>query len=200
VGDYILSFRFRCIELHFAPPFTDPDGRLASKHETYLHRVHLNYPEVTFAGVSLSEPQSNPESPGNSLIVYILVYQTIIGFFYFRVTIYNPDYIPSGPRARMDIDLVGVYELGKLRAGTGQESGPSLAIGAWLGLEGKRGIWIERSLKRLKGSVVAVTFDQSSSTGVPVESGDDLQELCEIAPRIESTGIFTIESQNPNGE
>jgi hypothetical protein len=201
VGDHILSFKSRWIELHYAPPFSDPDGQVTPQHGTRFHRVHLNYPEVAFRGASLSEPQSNPESLGNSLIVYILAHQMVVGFFYFRITIYNPDYVPSGPRARMDIDLIGVYELNKPRMGIGQESGPRLAFGAWLGPEGKRGIWIERSSNQLKRSIVAVSFDQSGSAGVPVESGDDLQELCEIAPRIESIGdVFIADSWNTNGE
>jgi len=152
---------------------------------------------VVFTGASLSEPQPNPESPENSLIVYILAYQTVVGFFYFRVTIYNPDYIPSGPRATVGIDLIGVYELGKPRVGS-----PRLVqLGAWLGQEGKRGIWIERSPNQLKRFVVAASFDQSGLAGVPMESGDDLRELRKIAPRIERTSdVFIIKSQSPNGE
>lgn len=199
MGDYILSFKSRWIELFYVPPFPDADGRPTSGHLPDPHRFLLKYPEVVFTGASLSEPQPNPESPDNSLIVYILAYQTVVGFFYFRATIYNSVYKPSGPTATVGIDLVGVYELGKPRTIGG---GPRLVqLGAWLGQEGKRGIWIERSPNELKRFVVAASFDQSGPAGVPVESGDDLRQLREIAPRIELTNdVFIIKSMSPNGE
>lgn len=93
----------------------------------------------------------------------------------------------------MDIDLVGVCKLGKPRVGMG-EGGVRLSLGAWLGPEGKRAVWIERSLIGHKKLIVAVSFDRHTPAGVPVGSGDNLQGLCEIAPRIESSDIFTVES------
>ena len=54
-------------------------------------------------------------------------------------------------------------------------------------------------IRKLMNFVVAVSFDQHYPGGVPVVSGDGLQELCEIAPRIELTGgIFVVESRDPN--
>ena len=201
VGDYILCFTPRWIGLFYVPPFSGVDEGLVSEHECTSQIFLLKYQELVFQGASLSEPQPNPESPDSSRIIYILAYHTTVGFFYFRVTIYDPDYTPSGPRARMDVDLVGVYELDKPQEGVRGMSGPRLVLGAWLGPEGKRGIWIERPLNEVKRFVVAVSFDRSCSAVVPVELGDDLQELCEIAPQIESTAdIFVVESWNPNGE
>ena len=90
----------------------------------------------------------------------------------------------------MDVDLLGVYRIGRY-----------LALGAWLGPEGKRGIWIRREPNELTRVVVAVSSGQSCPGAVPVESGDDLQELYELAPRIESTGIvFIIDTQDPRGK
>ena len=101
----------------------------------------------------------------------------------------------------MEIDLIGVLGLGEPRVGIKEKRGPRLALDAALGPEGKRGIWVERSLGGPKRFVVAVSFDQNPSTSVPVESGDNLQELCEIAPHIESMeDVFIVESWNPNGE
>ena len=201
VGDYILSFKSRWIELLYVPPFPGADRRLTSRHGPDHHCLRLNYPEVAFAGASLSEPQPNPESPDDSRIVYVLARQLAGGLFYFRVTIHNPDYAPSGPKAGMDLDLLGVYKLNKNRVGIRGKTDPRLVLGAWLGSEGKRGIWTERSSHELNRSVVAASFNQSPSAGVPVESGDDLQELCELAPRIESTGsVFIVDSWNPDGE
>ena len=185
MGDYLLSFRSRRIELLYVPPFPDADEQLVYEHDPTSHPFHLRYKGVVFQGASLSEPQPNPESPDDSRIIYILAHETTVGFFYFRVTVYNPDYAPSEPRARMDVDLVGVYELDKLQAGIGGIDGPRIAFGISLGPEGKRGTWIER-LSGLKEFVVAASFDQGSLACVPVGSGDDLQELCQNAPRIES--------------
>ena len=89
VGDYILSFRPRWIELHYVPHILDPDEQHTSERGPDPYHFHLNYPEVALTGASLSEPQPNPESPENSRIIYTLAHQTTIGFFYFRVTIYN---------------------------------------------------------------------------------------------------------------
>jgi len=201
VGDYILSFRSRWIELLYVPRFLDADEQPASERGPDPYLFGLNYPEVALTGASLSEPQPNPESPDNSRIIYILAHQTTIGFFYFRVTIYNPDYVPSGPRARMEIDLIGVLGLGEPYVGIKAKRGPRLALSAELGPEGKRGIWVERSLGGLKRFIVAVTFDQNPPAGVPVESGDNLQELCEIAPHMESMqDVYIVESWNPNGK
>lgn len=201
VGDYILSFRSRWIDLLYIPPFHDDDERPTSKCGPNPYAFHLNCPEGAFTGASLSEPQPNPESPDNSRIIYILAHQTTVGFFYFRVTINNPDYVPSAPGARTDIDLVGVYGLGEPQVGIKEKRGACLALGAELGPEGKRGVWVERSLGGLRRFVVAVSFNQSSLAGVPVESGDDLQELWKIAPQIESTAdVFIVESWNTNGE
>ena len=199
VGDYILSFKFKGIELYHIPPFPDVDEQLASRYDPSPHRFHLQYSDVVFTGASLSEPQPNPNSLDDSLVIYILAHQTVIGFFYFRVTIYNPNYVPSGPTARMDVDLVGVYVASIPRTGVREGRKLSLALAARLGPEGKRGIWIERSPNKLKRYVVAVTFDQR--VGVPVEPGDDLRELCEIAPQIESMcDVFVMESWDPSGE
>ncbi|KAF9649209.1 hypothetical protein BDM02DRAFT_1948733 [Thelephora ganbajun] len=201
VGDYILSFRSTCIELLSVPPFPDTDGQITYETNPASYRFHLNYPDLAFTGASLSEPQQNPESPEDSRIVYILAHQTTIGFFYFRVTIYNPDYVPSGPRARMDVDLLGVYELRRPRVRHREEVGTRLVLGGRLGPEGKRGLWTERSLSKLKRFVVAASFDQSCSEAVAVESGDDLRELCEIAPRIESTSdVFVVDSWSPDDD
>lgn len=204
VGDYVLIFRSRWIELLPVPLFPDADEQSASESDENgpdLHRFYLKYQDDRFTGASLSEPQPNPESPDDSRVVYVLVQSTMAGFFYFRVTIHNPDYVPSGLRARMDIDLIGACELRKPQVRCREKLGACLALRSWLGPEGKRGIWIERPLSKLMNSVVAVSFDQDCSSAVPVESGDDLQELCEIAPRIESTGvIFTVESWNPHGQ
>jgi len=200
VGDYILSFRPRRIELHHVPRFLDTDEQHTSESGPDPYLFRLNYLGAALTGVSLSEPQPNPETLDSSRIIYVLAYQTTIGFFYFRVTIHNPDYVPSGPGARMEIDLIGVFGLGKPQLG---ERGPRLALDVELGPEGKRGIWIERSFGSggLKRFVVAVSFDQSPPVHLPVESGDNLEELCDIAPHIESMEVvFIIESWNPAGE
>ena len=185
VGDYILSFRTRWIELLYVPPFPNVSELLVAGRDPASRPFHLKCGEIAFQSASLSEPQPNPESLDDSRIIYILAYQAKIGLLYFRITIHNPDYSPSVPRARMDVDLVGVYELDKLQAGIGGIDGPRIAFGISLGPEGKRGTWIER-LSGLKEFVVAASFDQSSLACVPVGSGDDLQELCQNAPRIES--------------
>ena len=189
------------IELLPIPPFTSPDGQPTPENDPSIYRFHLNYPNGRFASASLSEPQPNPESSDDSRIVYALVHEAATGFFYFRVTIYNPEYAPSGPGARMNVDLVGVYEVGKPQMGRGEELGRRLALRSWLGPEGKRGVWIERPLSILMDFVVAVSFDQSSPAAVPVESGDNLRELYKIAPRIASTGeIFIAEAGSIYGE
>ena len=201
VGDYIVSFRSRWMELLYAPPFPDADERLVSKHDHTSHPFHIRCQEVIFQSASLSESQPNPDSVEDSRIIYILAHQTWVGFFYFRVTIYDPDYVPSGRSARMDVDLVGVYELNKPQVGIRGTSGPRMALEPRLGPEGKRGIWIERPLNRRVRFVVAISFDQSCPGHIPMESGDDLQKLCEAAPRIEPTAdVFVVDCWNPNGE
>ena len=189
VGDYLLVFRSRQIELHYVPPFPDGEIKL-TKHDSDFHRLHLNYQDACFTGASISQPQPNPESVNDSRVIYILAYNTADGFFYFRVTIYNPDYTPLGPRARMDVDILGVSMIKRY-----------LALGASLGPEGKRGLWICRSANGLTRFIVAISFDQSCPAAVPVESGDDLRELCELAPRIKSKGrVFIVDTQNPYGK
>lgn len=182
VGDYALSFRVRQIELSRVPLFPDGDTRSASEHNPTTLPFHLKH--LLLSSASLSEPQSNPESLDNSRIIYVLAHQLSVGFFYFRVTIYDPDYTPSGPGASMDVDLIGVYYLIRSSLIT---SVPRL------GPEGKRGFWIELSFKEFERRVVAASFDQTRSAGIPVKSGDDLQELRKITPRIESTAeVFVI--------
>ena len=194
VGDHIVSFRRRWIELLFVPPFPDADGQLVSEHDPTPYPFPPPCREVEFGRASLSEPQPNPKPLDNSRIIYILAQHMTVGFFYFRATIYNPDYVPSGPRARMDVDLIGVYEVDKPQVGMGE---PRHALGSWLGPEGKRGIWIECSLDRCTIFVVAVSFDLGCPAGARAESGDD---RCEITPRITSTDvIFVFESWNPTG-
>ena len=193
MGDYIVSFRPRWTELSYIPPFSDADEQFVSEHDPAPCHFHLHR-KVVFESASLSEPQPNPEPPGDSRIVYVLAHQMTVGIFYFRLTIHNPDYAPSGPRARMDVDLVGVYEVDKPQLG--MVRGQRMAMSSSLGPEGKRGIWIERLLHRSKAFVVAASFDQSRPAGIPVVSGDNLRE---IPPRIESTSVvFVLESRNPN--
>ena len=186
------------MQLLYVPPFPDAGEQLVSAHDHTSHPFHLRYRGFPFDGASLSEPQPNPESLENSRIIYILAREITVGFFYFRVTIYNPDYTPSGPGARMSVDLAGVFKLNEPRVGVRGINGYS--SGLWLGPEGKRGIWMERLKDHSKRFVVAVSFDQSRA-GVTAESGDELQELCEGAPRIESIrDVFVDGSRDHGGE
>ena len=195
VGDYVLCFTSKWVELFYIPPFPDADVHLISELDPTSRPFHLKYQRRSFDGASVSEQQPNPESPDNSRIVYILARQMIVGFFYFRVTIYNPDHAPSGPRARMDVDLIGVYEP-EVR----WMDEPHLVSGSLIGPEGKRCICVESSLGGFRMVVVAVSFDQTGSAGVPVRSGGGLEDLCKILPRIESTGdVFVVESWDGNG-
>jgi len=201
VGDYVLLIRTIWIELHLVPPSTSADGQSTFDNDPSIHRFRLKYSDYRFTGASLSEPQPNPESPSDSRIVYVLAQSTIAGFFYFRVTIYNPECAPSGPGARMKVDLVGVYEAGGPQVRRGEALGLCLALRSWLGPEGKRGVWIERSSSTLTNFVVAVSFDHSCLGVVPVESGEDLRELCKFAPWIRSTcDIFIVKPRNAYGE
>lgn len=183
VGDYLVSFRNKCIELVSIPPFPGARGYIYETDPAF-YRFHLHYPNASFTDCSISEPQPNSESPDDSLIVYVLAPQTV-GCFYFRVTVYNPHYIPFGLRARMDVHLLGVYEL-KQRGSTGA----CLVPAVWLGAQGKRGLWIERplSLRAHMRFIVAASFDQNGQGAVVIQSGENLQELSRTVPRIETTG------------
>ena len=202
MGDYILCFRPKCIQLLSIPPFPNADEQRVSEHHPDPDPFYLTYQGIAFGGASSSGPQPNPESPDNSHIIYILACEPIVGFFYFRVTIYNPDYYgSSGSKAKMNVDLIGVYELEKPLVGVRGTSGPRVALTSWLGPEGKRGVWMEYSKTQPKRFIVAVSFDQNHPAGVPLESGDDLQELCKIAPQIESTGdVYVDGSWDRGGE
>ena len=175
----ILCFGSRWLDLRHLPPLPNAGEQLISECDPTSHPFNIKCGQAPFQIASLSEPQPNPESLDDSHIIYILGYQATAGLSYFRITIYNPDYSHPGPRARMDVDLVGVYKICRPQAGI------RWTFGLSLGPEGKRGIWIERS-SNLKEFVVAASFDQSCSTRVPVESGDNLEELYGNAPRIES--------------
>ena len=200
VGDYALIFRAMWIELRPIPPFVEAKGGPAPENHMDHHSFHLTPPDGHFVGVSSSEPQPNPGSPNDSRIVYVLARSATTSFFYFRVTIYNPEYAPSGPRARMDVDLVGVYESGKPPARQRENIGRCWASKSWLGPEGKRAVWIERPGGKPMNFVVAVSFDTSCPGAVPVGSGDDLGELCKIAPQIESTNDIFILTGDANRE
>ena len=202
MGDYILCFRPLCVQLLSIPPFPEDSERPTSEHDPTSHPFRFTHAWVAFTGASLSEPLPNLEYLDNSRIIYILAYQMTVGFFYLRVTIYNPDCAASAPRARMDVELIGVYQLGEPRVGIRGMSGVArVASGSWLGPEGKRGIWVECSETQRKKFIVAVSFDQSCPGAVPVKSNDDLQELSKTAPRIESTGeVFVDGSWDDEGE
>jgi len=176
VGDYLLVLRESRMELHYVPPFPDAGGQLTLEYDPGFYRFYLSYPDLPFTGASMSEPQLNPGSVNVSRIIYILAHQAVVGFFYFRATIYNPDYVPLGPRTRMDINLLGVYRIGR-----------TLATGALLGPEGKRGIWIEGPPSDPARCAVAVTFDQSCPAAIPVQSGESLEQSMKLLPRIRST-------------
>lgn len=176
VGDYLLVFRESRMELHYVPPFPDAGGQLALKYDPDFYRFYLSYDDLPFTGASMSEPQLNPESVNDSRIIYILVQQAVIGFFYFRATIYNHNHVPLGPKTRMDVDLLWVSRIGR-----------TLAAGALLGPEGKRGIWIEGTSGDPARCVVAVSFDQSCPAAIPVQSGESLEQPLKIAPTIRST-------------
>jgi hypothetical protein len=200
VGDYALIFRAAWIELRLVPPFAEAEGGPAPEDHADHHSLHLVSPDGHFIGVSLSEPQPNPGSPGDSRIVYVLARLATACFFYFRVTIYNPEYASSGPRARMNVDLVGVYEPEKQPARQRENIGRCWASNSRLGPEGKRAVWVERPERKPVDFVVAVSFDQSCPGAIPVESGDDLRELCKIAPRIGSTNDVFVSTGGANRE
>lgn len=193
VGDHIVIFRSKCVELVSIPPSPNANGRTYEQSPTF-HRFHLNYLGAAFRGVGLSKPQPNPESPDDSLIVYALAHQRDIAC-YFRITIYGPNHAPSGPGARMDLSLLGVYEP-RDQVEIVARWAPSTIL---LGPEGKRAVWAERSKAFTK--IIVASFNLSCSEVVALRSGDDLRELCRIAPRIESTGIaFKVKPILPDGK
>ena len=98
VGDYILCFGSKWIDLRYVPPLPKAGEQLISECDPTSRTFHLQHGDVDFDSASLSEPQPNPKSPNNSRIVYILARRPTVGLFYFRITVYNPDYSPSGPR------------------------------------------------------------------------------------------------------
>jgi len=198
VGDYALIFRATWIELRPIPLFTEAKGAPVPENRTDHHSFHLVPPDGHFIGVSLSEPQPNPDSPNDSRIVYVLARSATTCFFYFRVTIYNPEYASSGPRARMNVDLGGVYESGTPPAIQREGIGKCWASKSWLGPEGKRAVWIERPEVEPMDFVVAASFDTSCPEAVPVKPDDDLWELCTIAPRIKSTSDVFISTGDVN--
>ena len=200
VGDYALIFRAKWIELRRIPSFAEAKAGPAPENRTDHNSFHLKPPDGHFIGVSSSEPQPNPDSPDDSRIVYVLARSATTCFFYFRVTIYNPEYAPSGPQARMSVDLAGVYESGTPPARQREDIGRCWASKSWLGPEGKRAVWVERPGGKPMDFVVAVSFDTSCPGAVPVEPGDDLEELCEIAPRIESTSDVFISTGDADRE
>lgn len=132
-------------------------------------------------GVGLSKPQPNLESPDDSLIVYALARQRDIAS-YFLITVYSPNNALSGPRARMDLSLLGVYE----------PQDPMEIEAFWLpstalvSANGTRAVWAERS-RAFTGMAVVASFNLSCSGAVALQSGDDPRELCGTALRIEST-------------
>lgn len=200
VGDYALIFRATWIELRPIPPFAETKGGPAAENRTDHHSFRLTPPDGHFIGASSSEPQPNPDSPGDSRIVYVLARSATTCFFYFRVTIYNLEYASSGPRARMNVDLAGVYESGVPPARQREGIGRCWASKSWLGPEGKRAVWIERPEGKPMDFVVAVSFDTSCPGAIPVGPDDNLRELCEVAPRIESTNDIFISTGNTSRE
>ena len=178
VGDYILAFKSCCVELVSISPFPGEEGQ-AHGTDPAFHRFHLA-PSELFSDASLSEPQPSPDSASNSLIVYALACGTCFGCFYFRITIHDPNYVPSGPRAKVDIDLLGFYRLEEY----------SWLYGTLLGPEGKRGFWIQRAPSSRQEILVTVSFDQSRPETMELQSGDDFEEICEAAPPMEP-GVST---------
>jgi len=178
VGDYILAFKSCCVELVSISPFPGEEGQ-AHGTDPAFHRFHLAHSEL-FSDASLSEPQPSPDSASNSLIVYALACGTCFGCFYFRITIHDPNYVPSGPRAKVDIDLLGFYRLDEY----------SWLYGTLLGPEGKRGFWIQRAPSSRQEILVTVSFDQSRPETMELQSGDDFEEICEAAPPMEP-GVST---------
>ena len=194
VGDHLLIFRTTEIELL---PVPLQNGQPTPQNNSISYRLRLGSLDPWFTGASLSEPLQNPESPDGSRVVYVLARLVATGFFYLRVTIYNLEYTPSGPGARMEVHLLGVYEMGKPGVGRGEDIGPCMVSESWLGPEGKRGVWVESSANKRMNVVVAASFDQDCLAVVPVESGDDLRELSKIASRIESTGdVFIVDGDD----
>ena len=96
----------------------------------------------------------------------------------------------------MEIDLAGVYKMYGPQVGVRMYE-PHAAYSLSLGPEGKRGTWIERP-SNFKEFVAAASFDQSCPGCIPVESGDDLEELYKNAPRIEVSNVFEL-SQDLHG-
>lgn len=197
VGDYILCVTFNWIDLRYVPPLPNAGERVVSECDPTSRPFHLKCGETSFLSASLSEPQPNPKSPDDSRIIYILAHHVVVGVFYFRVTIYNSDYSPSRPRARIDVDLAGVYKMHEPEVGVRRTYGPPMVVWLSLGPEGQRGIWIEQP-SNLKEFVAAASFDQSCPGCIPVESGDDLEELYKNAPRIEMSNVFEL-SQDLHG-
>ena len=194
VGDHLLIFRIIGIELL---PVPLQNGQPTTQNDSISYRLRLDSLDSWFTGASLSEPQQNPESPDGSRVVYVLARSVGAGFFYLRVTIYNLEYTPSGPGARMEVHLLGVCEMGKPGVGRGEDIGPCAVWGSWLGPEGKRGVWVESPENKRMSLVVVASFDQDCLAAVPVESGDDLGELSEIPSRIVSTGdVFIVDGDD----
>lgn len=179
--------RTRSIELHTLPNLKDtlPRNASADAHKFRLSHVkggtvetivsRYRFTEMTFRGVSFSEPQTHSSTDGSVVSVTFLAYDVLRGLFHYEVKAELPKSIsdPTGISVRLlaahrMAELVNAADLRGTDTPTPRSmfrTGPRGFVSTCvLGPQGRRGMWIERQRGNMDRAVFGFTYARTAGS------------------------------------
>ena len=148
---------------------------LMDKGTTTTHSTRHRFPQMTFRGVSFSEPIIHQSLNASTAKISFLAYDVLRGLFHYELDMRLPDVLSDDTVHMMDMNvrLVAAHKMAQLvnsstvlgsdtptpRSGFG--SGARGFVSACvLGSQGRRGVWIERQRGNMDRTVFGFSATQ----------------------------------------
>lgn len=165
-------------------PLRDLGQRLA-------HREIHPIPDLSFRGVSFSEPQVSKGAETDIHTASFLAYDVLRGLFHYQVKLTLPHFTSDSPHPvkrapiplNVSCELLAAHHMAQLRNDStvprsGYTTGSRAFISATaLGARGKRGVWIERERKDMNravfGFAAADYYPVARDTSAGVQAGNE---------------------------
>ncbi|KAK7687759.1 hypothetical protein QCA50_008978 [Cerrena zonata] len=165
---------------------------------------HRLAPSTTFRSVSFSTPCVTQDGDDTSVSVTFLAYDSLHGIYNYRVIadFVSSSFIP----VKMTLELLAVHEMAQLTATTraGYTPGARAFVSACaLGLQGRRGVWVQRKRNSMERALYAFTMDPNREAKegeaapieeklIYVENSFDLRDDITHCAFAESTGLVIL--------
>lgn len=155
----LIERQLLCVKAHSVEFMTCMQSEATPIADPNIIRHRLS-PSTTFRGVSFSTPRVIRDGDDTTVSINFLAFDSIHGIHSYRVIadFVSSCYIP----VKMNVELLGIHEMAQLTPATrgGFTPGSRGFVSACsLGLQGRRGVWVQRKRNSMERSLYAFATD-----------------------------------------